>query len=170
MGVGSIIKGMARPTKYEGEKTDKQAYQLGKIGATDKEIGLVLGVCEDTVNEWKKKHPTFSESLKKGKYDNDSRKVKRLGDRAEGYRTKEKKTVKRMNEAGELVVVEEIETSKEVPPDTTALIYWLNNRRPGEFTNRHQIKHTTEDENGNEVGILGRLGKAYDEAGKDSDL
>lgn len=41
---------------------------------------------------------------------------------------------------GELVVTKEI--TKEVAPDVTAQIYWLNNRKPGEWRNRreHDVK------------------------------
>ena len=51
----------------ESGKTESTAYQLGYDINLPTVHGLVgvLDVCEDTIYEWKKQHPKFSESIKK---------------------------------------------------------------------------------------------------------
>lgn len=46
----------------------------------------------------------------------------------------------KMGDLGELVVTKEI--TKEVPPDTTALIFWLKNRQPKNWRDKQQIEHS----------------------------
>ncbi|PTK32493.1 hypothetical protein BUZ68_06670, partial [Staphylococcus saprophyticus] len=33
-------------------------------------------------------------------------------------------------------------TKEHVPPDPTAMIFWLKNRKPNEWNERHNINHT----------------------------
>jgi hypothetical protein len=57
---------MGRPTKYDPAFVDRvvpfmaQGYSLVALAAE-------LGVCYDTVNEWAKEYPDFSEAIKDGK-------------------------------------------------------------------------------------------------------
>ena len=101
------------------------------------EMNWIQKLCEDTINEWKKVHPEFSESLKSGKYifDNETV-VKSLLHRALGYSHKEDKV---FNSNGELLIAE---TVKHYPPDTTACIFWLKNRMPNDWRDRQEIKHS----------------------------
>ena len=55
-----------RPTNYKKEY-DEQAYKLCLLGATDKEMADFFNVKEQTINNWKKNHPSFFESIKRGK-------------------------------------------------------------------------------------------------------
>ena len=48
----------------------------------------------------------------------------------------------KMGDMGELVVTKEI--TKEVPPDTTALIFWLKNRQPQKWRDKQQVEHSTD--------------------------
>ncbi len=41
--------------------------RLCRLGATDKKLGDFFGVSEQTINAWKKAHPSFLESLKHDK-------------------------------------------------------------------------------------------------------
>ena len=41
--------------------------EIAGLGLSDAEIATVLDIAESTLNEYKKKHPEFSESIKKGK-------------------------------------------------------------------------------------------------------
>jgi hypothetical protein len=63
-----------RPTKYEGQATiDKVAAAANLLrtnpesflsGCGVEQVADALGVCTDTVYEWKGKHPEFSDSIK----------------------------------------------------------------------------------------------------------
>lgn len=57
---------MGRPSKYLPEYCDK-AIELMSEGASIYEIAYEFRVNQDTIHEWVKVHPDFSEALKQGK-------------------------------------------------------------------------------------------------------
>ncbi len=120
--------GAGRPSKYKTEYAE-QAYKLCLLGLTDREMAEFFEVNEDTVNEWKKVHPEFSESLKSGKDVADANVAERLYQRAMGYEHNdiELKVVALGNNMGS--EVQEIPVRKYYPPDTGAAMAWLKNRR-----------------------------------------
>lgn len=128
---------MARPTDYKPEYCE-QAYKLCLLGATDKELADFFSTSEVTLNAWKKRHPEFIKSLNEGKQDADARVAERLYQRALGYSHPEDKI---FNNGGEAMVVP---TVKHYPPDTTAAIFWLKNRRKGEWRDKQDHEHTGE--------------------------
>lgn len=128
-----------RKTKYKKEYVE-QAKKLCALGAIDVQLADFFNVCEDTINEWKKVYPEFSESLKKGKskYDNETV-VNSLLHRAIGYQHKEDKI---FMHNGKPVIVE---TIKHYPPDPTSCIFWLKNRLPDEWREKVEGKGDDED-------------------------
>lgn len=116
---------MARPTMYRAEYAE-QALKLCRLGATDKELGDFFGVSEQTINAWKTAHPAFLESLKAGKGMADAEVADKLFKRATGYEHPAVKIVANANTGQEHVV----QYTERYPPDTTAAIFWLKNRRP----------------------------------------
>lgn len=110
-----------RPTKYD-PKMNKRAFKLALLGLTDVQIADILEIAEDTLHEWKKVHPKFSESLKKGKKDADAVIAHSLYHRAKGYSHKEDKI---FQHNGVPVIVP---TIQHYPPDTAAAFIWLKNR------------------------------------------
>ena len=123
---------MARPSKYKAEY-DEQAYKLCLLGATDKEIATFFNTTEQTINNWKKDHPTFFESLKAGKGVADSKVAEKLYQRALGYSHPEDKI---FNANGQPLIVP---TMKHYPPDSTAAIFWLKNRRKEDWRDRQEL-------------------------------
>lgn len=115
---------MPRPTSYK-TRYAIEVYTLCKLGATDKDIAEFFGVTTTTINTWKEVHPKFLASLKAGKIEADKLVLNSLFKRAQGYQTTEVK--KTTDEYGKVRIVE---TTKFVPPDTTAGIFWLKNRDP----------------------------------------
>jgi hypothetical protein len=111
-----------RPSKYK-EEYDEQAFKLCLLGATDDQLADFFNVATSTINLWKEQHPTFSESLKRGKHVADAEVAASLYNRALGYSHPEDKI---FNNGGEEMIVE---TIKHYPPDTTAAIFWLKNRQ-----------------------------------------
>lgn len=122
---------MARPSSYKPEYAE-QAYRLCLLGATDAEIAEFFGVSEQTVNNWKKAHPAFLESLKEGKRIADGRVAESLFRRALGYSHPEDKIFNQGPEKEPLIVP----TTKHYPPDTTAAIFWLKNRQPQKWRDK----------------------------------
>lgn len=130
-----------RPSLYQPQFA-KQARKLACLGATDAHVADFFGVTEQTVNNWKKSHPEFFESLKAGRSEADSKVVKSLYRRALGYSHKAVKilTVARGNNGGS--DVEQVPYTERYPPDTTAAIFWLKNRRPDEWRDKTQTELT----------------------------
>lgn len=126
---------MARPTKYKPEFAG-QAAKLCKLGATDAQLADFFEVAVSTVNLWKVQHKEFSESIKVPKAQADARVEQSLYLRAMGYEH---------DEVDIRVVDHEIvETPirKFYPPDTTAAIFWLKNRKPGEWRDKQDVEHS----------------------------
>lgn len=114
-----------RPSKYKPEFVD-QVYKLcTEFGADDKKLAKFFSVTVSTINKWKIDHPEFSESIKKGKDEFDTKTVEvSLFQRACGYSHPD---VHISNFRGEITVTE---ITKHYPPDTTAIIFYLVNRQP----------------------------------------
>ena len=112
-----------QPTKYRKEYNE-QARRLCIKGFIDTDLADFFGVHIDTIYEWKKVHPSFSESLKDGKKYIDSKVMDSLYNRAIGFETTEVKDEE--GTAGKKKTV----TTRQVLGDTTAQIFWLKNRQP----------------------------------------
>ncbi len=99
-------------------------------GITDEQIADNMGISVSTLYDWKNKYSDISESLKRGKEVVDVIAENALFKRGVGYEYTEV-----TKEGG--VVTKEV--TKHMPPDTTALIFWLKNRRPDLWRDRKNI-------------------------------
>lgn len=126
---------MARPSKYKPEFAS-QAAKLCKLGATDAQLADFFQVAVSTVNLWKVEHKEFSESIKVPKGEADQRVEQSLYLRAMGYEHDE---VDIRVIGGELV---KTDIRKFYPPDTTAAIFWLKNRKPAEWRDKTDVEHS----------------------------
>lgn len=130
-----------RPTKYN-ESFNEQVEKLSKLGATDAELADFLNIAESTLNDWKLDYPEFSESIKKGKILADSNVADRLYQRAMGFEH-DSEEIKIAD--GEVV---RVPVRKIYPPDSTAAIFWLKNRRSKEWREKQEIDQKTEHSGG----------------------
>ena len=96
-------------------------------GLTDEEMAKFFDVKKQTLNNWKSDYPEFFASLKEGKVLADGKVVASLYHRALGYSHPED-DIRAI--AGEVVITP---TIKHYPPDTTACIFWLKNRRKDQW-------------------------------------
>ena len=124
-----------RPSVYKPEFAE-QARKLCLLGATDMEIAEFFGVDCRTINRWKLQYDNFCQSLRAGKEQADDRVERSLFERATGYR----------HDEVDIRVIEGqvIQTPivKHYPPDTTAAIFWLKNRRKDEWRDTRQQELT----------------------------
>lgn len=120
---------MARPSKYKKEFI-AQAEKLCKLGATDAEIADFFEVDVRTLYRWKGEHPEFCHALKSGKVEADDRVERSLFSRAIGYEHEET-DIRVIDKA-----IVQTPIRKYYPPDTTAAIFWLKNRRPDEWRDK----------------------------------
>ncbi|MBQ8306963.1 MAG: hypothetical protein IJX90_12190 [Blautia sp.] len=129
--------------KYEYWLTPEGLLLLegwARDGLTDEQISKEkMHISRSTLNEWKKKYPDISDTLKKGKEIVDREVENALLRKAKGYTVEvkktfkvrivdyDKKTGKKIREREELQTgIDEVH----IPADTTAQIFWLKNRKP----------------------------------------
>lgn len=114
-------------------KNDKLILLEGwaRDGLTDEQIAKNIGIATSTFYEWKKKEIEFSEALKKGKEVVDFEVENALLKKALGYTITLNK--QKVTKDGDVVdITEEVH----VPPDTTAQIFWLKNRKPNTWKDK----------------------------------
>lgn len=127
-----------RPSSYKPEYA-QQAGKLCNLGATDMQMADFFGVTTSTFYLWRNTHPEFSESLKTGKNELDNRVEQSLYHRAMGF---ERDSVKIFcSKDGE---VTQVPFREQVPPDTTACIFWLKNRQKEKWRDKHEMEHSGE--------------------------
>lgn len=132
---------MARPSGFKDVYVT-QAEKLCRLGATDQEVADFFEVSVRTIYRWKAENDAFCQALKSGKAEADDRVERSLFSRASGYEH---------DDVDIRVVGQEIiqtTVRKYYPPDTTACIFWLKNRRPAEWRDK------TESQVSGEVKIL----------------
>lgn len=108
-------------------------------GLTDDQIAHNMGVASSTLREWKKRFPTFSEALKKGKEVVDYEVENALLKRALGFQYEE------------IIIIGGEEARRVVRvalPDTTAQIFWLKNRRPDKWKNKPMAAEEAVEDDG----------------------
>lgn len=130
-------------------------------GLTDEQIASNMGICRDTLIQWKKKYPDISDTLKKGKEVVDRLVENALLKRALGYEYEE---VSDKYEGG--VLTEHKVVKKQVVPDTTAQIFWLKNRKPEEWRDKREVDSKVEIENDGFMDALkGDVKETFKDAG-----
>ncbi|HPJ97016.1 MAG TPA: hypothetical protein PK022_06870 [Syntrophales bacterium] len=108
---------------------------LYSIGLIDAQVCKVLEITEQTLSLYKKDDKLFA-AIKRGKQVADDRVERALYERATGYSHPD--TDIRVVD-GKIVTTEII---KHYPPDTTACIFWLKNRRRAEWRDKQEVEHS----------------------------
>ena len=129
-------------SKWEDVK-DKLTLVEGwaRDGLTNEQIADNLGIGKTTFCRMIKEHSELLEHLKKGKEVIDYEVENALLKRALGYKYEEKTYESIYNK--ELDMYTEKLTkrvTKQVAPDTTALIFWLKNRKPKQWRDKVDIE------------------------------
>ena len=120
--------------KYKPEYAE-QAYKLCLLGATDSTLADFFNVEIRTINRWKHDYEEFKNALDNGKIIADSNVAKSLYNRANGA-----------------IIVDEDGKIKQLPPDTTACIFWLKNRQSQKW--RDKVEQEVKAEVKAEVSTL----------------
>lgn len=112
-------------------------------GLKDTLIAKNMGITAKTLYEWKNKYSDICEALKKGKEPADIEVEDALFKAAIGYYVTVKepikvKTKKQLKDKGTIEEehVEFIEKETYIPPNPTAIIFWLKNRKPEAWRDR----------------------------------
>lgn len=128
-------------------------------GLNDEQIAHNMGINVSTLYVYKNEHKEISEALKKGKEVVDIMVENALLKRALGYSYEETR-VEIMPDGTK----KGIQTTKFIPPDTTAQIFWLKNRRSDRW--RNKPIETITDELADD-GLMAALSKSLETKMKD---
>lgn len=135
---------MARPTKYNATYHVPWARSLMLRGCTIQELADQMEVTKSTIHKWMNEHEEFSDAIKRGRDYSDLQVELSLYKRATGTKVTEKKTIVQTGKNGETIPARVEVYEKDVPPDTTACIFWLKNRRPAEWRETNNISLQTD--------------------------
>jgi len=129
----------SRPFAREYDpKYVKQAKFLCAHGATLVQLADAFEVNTCTVDAWRSKYPAFGKAVNEGRLDQFDPKIERsLAERALGYTVD---TVEPYVVEGEIV---DHPVRKHYPPDVTAAIFWLKNRKREQWRDRHEVDVAT---------------------------
>jgi hypothetical protein len=139
-----------RPATYDPDFA-RQATVACELGATNADLARMFGVTQRTIERWTVTHPEFCRALKVGKDASDDRVERSLYNRAVGYTYDTVKPMSRSLGSQDGAVIEMIKLKEHVPPDVTAAIFWLKNRRKDAW--RDKQEHGFTDKDGNDVDL-----------------
>ena len=116
-------------------------------GLNDEQIAKNMGIVTKTLYEWKNKYSTISEALKRGKEVIDIEVENALLNKAMGFKVTVKKSYKVKDviyedgrKVRETERIEMVDEEQYIPPDTTAQIFWLKNRKPAEWRDKQNVE------------------------------
>ena len=121
--------------KYDDWLTEEGLLKIegwARDGLTDEQIAHNMGISVKTLYNWKNKHLPILHALKKGKEVVDRMVENALLKSALGYEYEEDG----MTKDGEVVPLRKLQH-----PNTTAMIFWLKNRKPEQWRDKQQHEH-----------------------------
>ena len=140
---------IGRKGRFEEWLTDDGITRLtgwARDGLTNIQIAANMGIAERTFTEWIARFPAIDAALKKGKEPVDIQVENALLKRALGYDYEE--TITEVEDLGGGKTKKHVrKVVKHVPPDTTAQIFWLKNRKPKQWRDKMEqaVSIETED-------------------------
>ena len=148
----SIVDEWRTPTRLELLKCWARDFSFTDIAAK-------IGVSIQTLKAWRDKYPEIEEAIREGKEIVDYRVENALLKVALGYTTTDVKTIISPPDKNGNRAIRVEKTEKEVPPNPTAIMCWLNNRKPDQWKrNRDNVYQTKDEDSKITVNII-RHGK-----------
>lgn len=139
-------------------------------GLNDEQIAANMGIHVATYYKWKNEYSELSDAIKKGKAPVDIEVENKLLESAMGYTYTVKEPIKiktRKQLSGKGTIEEEhieyVDKEIHVPPNVTAQIFWLTNRKPKQWRNNRKFEEPTDANNGK----LGELVAGLEEIKKE---
>ena len=153
-----------REASYNPLYHDDWAWSLAIKGATNKEIADAFGVDMRTIIRWAQTYDSFNTALNAGKQIADSKVERCLYMKATGFEITD--TVETYDVKGDEPKVVRIQkNTKSVPPDTMAIMYWLNNRQRSSWSQKQEVQLSTKDDSSDVLIYL----PAVKESGEDDE-
>ena len=133
-------------TAYDPTYHPKMIIWMCRTGATDEEIAREFGISVRQLYRWYRSYYELCQAKKEGKEYADCQVEDGLFRRALGYEIDEAEVV--ASKDGKPSRVKK--TKRHIPPDVTACIFWLKNRKPQKWRDMRRGSQTEEkpDNNG----------------------
>ena len=125
-------KRTGRAPKIDKWRTPEGLLKLedwARSGLTDEQIAKNIGISRSTLAKWKVDFSDISDTLKRGKEIVDIEVENALLKKALGGSYTETTEERVVDKDGGVSFVVTKKVTKEIPPDTTAIIFWLKNRK-----------------------------------------
>jgi hypothetical protein len=137
-----VAKALAVPKKKRGFPSKKgrlldnkrQLKLLLQAGWTDKEVGEFFGIARETLVTWRREDPEIKKMMDEWRVPSNEKIERTMYEKANGYTVRE--VQQRTDSKGN---VSTVETIKELPPDTTAMIFWLKNRSASKWREKIEL-------------------------------
>lgn len=124
--------------KFEYWRTKDGLLQIAawaRDGLIDEQIAHNMGIRRSTLSEWKKRFSDIADALKKNKNIVDIEVENALYKRAVGYEYQE--TTIEIDDEGKKKVKK---TTKQMAPETLAIIFFLKNRKPEDWRDKREVE------------------------------
>ena len=151
---------MARPTKYKPEFCKEAEEACATKGATVKILSQMFKVNPETVYDWMRKKPEFSDAVTRGR---DLWNTKAVEEALIKRSLGENVTEETITYNADGSVKEKKTVAKYIPPDTKAITFYLPNRDPDRW------KHVL-DTNVNVTNLTDLIKLIHKEKHEDSDV
>jgi hypothetical protein len=121
-------------TKWNPDIMLPIAEVLSRLHAENKDYAFAFGVTSRTFTNWYRDIPELRELVVAGRQEDNVTVAKSLFERANGYSHPEEKIF--LDKDGDIV---RAKTIKHYPPDTGAIAFFLKNRDPENWKDRHEV-------------------------------
>ena len=150
---GGSILGHKNESLVDEWLTDDRLMLLecwARDGIKMSEMADRIGISNSMFVEWRKEYPEIGNAVKNGKEIVDYKVENALLKAALGYTTKEiKVTIGKQQKNGKTFMITKETTEKEVAPNVTACLAWLNNRMPDRWKRNRDKEVLVDDEDSN---------------------
>lgn len=136
---------MPTVSKYNPEYHDDWAWSLAIKGATNKEMAEAFGISLRTIIRWMNEYESFADAVARGKNVADAKVERSLYQRAIGFEITDTEKTIDMDKDGNAKPVRIKNTTRKIVPDTMAIMYWLNNRKRGQWSQRQEVALSASD-------------------------
>lgn len=125
-------------------------------GAAIVDVARDLGISPSTVYYWRNQYPEFAQAFRSGGESAVDFAEIRLWEKAVGYRYQEEVVTKEIDPETGMLTEKVSFHNKELPPDNSALFFYLKNRRPHKWKDRHEVSvnHNIRTLTSNEINSL----------------
>lgn len=128
-----------RPTKFL-KCYVPMAARAARLGYTQAEIADFLDVGIRTLERWIVAYPDLRRALKELGSEADRRMERSLYERGMGVRVVEQQAIK-VKTGKDSEKVEVVQVERQLPGETTAMIFWLKNRRKELWRDRYEFQN-----------------------------